>query len=177
MPEPVGGLGPRTVLVCTDCHDAWEPDLSDPNGHTGCRSCGCWTWIGEMARIRILHDPDDPEERLMSTPTITDLPDVEPAALVGVPERVERSLDRLDGEKSRAARMLAAAPKCRQLSALYEREARLWRLLSLHTPSRVYRRAAMEAHNVAQDRAREYARLARAWDELGEPSEITGRAS
>lgn len=39
---------PRTVLVCTDCEDAWEPGLSDPDGHTGCRRCGGWTWIGQI---------------------------------------------------------------------------------------------------------------------------------
>jgi hypothetical protein len=39
----------RTVLICTDCHAVWEPDLTDPNGHTGCHSCGGWTWIGEIA--------------------------------------------------------------------------------------------------------------------------------
>jgi len=39
----------RTVLICTDCHAVWEPDLTDPSGHTGCRCCGGWTWIGEIA--------------------------------------------------------------------------------------------------------------------------------
>jgi len=49
MPDATAGLGPRTVLICTDCHAVWEPDLTDPNGHTGCRCCGGWTWIGEIA--------------------------------------------------------------------------------------------------------------------------------
>jgi len=47
MPE-TANAGPHTVLVCTDCGDVWEPDLTDPTGHTGCGNCGGWTWIGEI---------------------------------------------------------------------------------------------------------------------------------
>jgi len=47
MAEP--DTAPGTVLICTSCQDAWEPDLSDPLGHTGCRTCGGWTWIGHLA--------------------------------------------------------------------------------------------------------------------------------
>ena len=36
-------------------------------------------------------------------------------------------------EQHCAARLLARGAKCRQLSALYEREARLWTLLARHT--------------------------------------------
>ncbi len=43
----------RYVLVCHACQDAWEPDLTDPTlvsaGETGCRRCGGWTWLGEVA--------------------------------------------------------------------------------------------------------------------------------
>lgn len=48
MPD-TAEVGPRAVLICTACDDAWEPDLTDPDGHTGCRTCGGWTWIGEIA--------------------------------------------------------------------------------------------------------------------------------
>jgi len=111
----------------------------------------------------------------MSTPTATDPGTPE---LVGVPERVDASLDRLLGEQRRAARLLARGPKYRQLSALYEREARLWQLLARHTASRVYWRAATEAHSAARDRAREYAQLAAVWAEHGEPpSDTAGSGS
>ncbi len=71
-------------------------------------------------------------------------------------------------EQRRAARLLARGAKCRRLSALYEREARLWALLARHTAQRVYWRAATEARGAARDRAREYAELARLWSEHGE---------
>jgi hypothetical protein len=167
MPDPAADLDPaRTVLVCTDCGDAWEPDLTDPNGHTGCRSCGGWTWIGEIAEPR-------PARSTNPMTTATTSRDTETAELFGVPERVDAALDRLLGEQRRAARLLARGPKYRQLSALYEREARLWQLLALHTASRVYWRAATEAHSAARDRARDYAQLAAAWTQHGEPPSHT----
>ena len=49
MPDTTADVGPRTVLICTDCHAVWEPDLAYPSGHIGCRCCGGWTWIGEIA--------------------------------------------------------------------------------------------------------------------------------
>ncbi len=43
----------RFVLVCYSCQDAWEPDLDhlDPAelAGAGCRRCGGWTWLGEIA--------------------------------------------------------------------------------------------------------------------------------
>jgi hypothetical protein len=46
-----------TVLICTSCQDAWEPDLTEPFGHTGCRTCGGWTWIGQLAEP-VTSEPD-----------------------------------------------------------------------------------------------------------------------
>ncbi len=83
--------------------------------------------------------------------------------LLPVTELIDQALD----EQHRAARLLARGAKCRQLSALYEREARLWTLLARHTAQRVYWRAATEARCAARDRAREYAELARLWAERG----------
>lgn len=42
------------VLVCTDCQHTWEPELLDLADQaeamsTGCRLCGGWTWIGQIA--------------------------------------------------------------------------------------------------------------------------------
>ncbi len=42
------------VLVCTDCEHTWEPELFDQADQaeamsTGCRLCGGWTWIGQIA--------------------------------------------------------------------------------------------------------------------------------
>ncbi len=43
----------RYVLVCHGCQHAWEPDLDrlDPGelAGGGCRRCGGWTWLGEIA--------------------------------------------------------------------------------------------------------------------------------
>ena len=89
--------------------------------------------------------------------------------LMPVAELIDQALDRVLNEQHRAARLLARGAKCRQLSALYEREARLWTLLARHTADRVYWRAATEARCAARDRAREYAELARLWAERGEP--------
>lgn len=83
--------------------------------------------------------------------------------LLAVPAMVDAALDRLRVEQHRACQLLADAPKCRRLSALYEHEARLWTLLVRHTASHVYRRAAIEAQCAARGRAREYAELARHW--------------
>ncbi len=90
--------------------------------------------------------------------------------LLSVTELIDQALDRVLNEQRRAARLLARGAKCRQLSALYEREARLWTLLARHTAHRVYWRAATEARTAARDRAREYAELARLWAKHGEPS-------
>ena len=102
----------------------------------------------------------------MSTPTTTP---ADAAELAPVTDLVDQALDRVLNEQRRAARLLARGAKCRQLSALYEREARLWTLLARHTAHRVYWRAATEAHNAARDRAREYAELARLGADRGEP--------
>lgn len=83
--------------------------------------------------------------------------------LLAVPAMVGAALDRLRTEQHRACQLLADAPKCRRLSALYEHEARLWTLLVQHTADHVYRRAAVEAQCAARSRAREYAELARHW--------------
>ena len=80
-----------------------------------------------------------------------------------VPARVNAALDRLRAEQRRACQLLADAPKCQRLSALYEQEARLWTLLVQHTAEPVYCRAAIEAECTARGRAREYANLARYW--------------
>lgn len=80
-------------------------------------------------------------------------------------ERIDQALDHVVSEQQRTARLLARGAKCRQLSALYEREARLWTLLAQHTAQRVYWRAVTEARHAARDRAREYAQLARRYDE------------
>ena len=38
------------VLLCTACQAAWEPEPADwATGNTGCRYCGGWTWIGQLA--------------------------------------------------------------------------------------------------------------------------------
>ena len=84
-------------------------------------------------------------------------------AVDGVPAMVNAALDRLRAEQQRACQLLADAPKCQRLSALYEQEARLWTLLVQHTADPVYWRAAMEAQCAARIRAREYADLARYW--------------
>ncbi len=83
--------------------------------------------------------------------------------LLAVPAMVDAALERLPVEQHRACQLLADAPKCRRLSALYEHEARLWTLLVQHTASHVYRRAAIEAQCAARSRACEYAELARHW--------------
>ena len=80
-----------------------------------------------------------------------------------VPAMVDAALDRLRAEQKRACQLLADAPKCRRLSALYEQEARLWTLLVQHTAEPVYRRAAIEAEFTARARAREYANLTGYW--------------
>lgn len=94
---------------------------------------------------------------------------VDPGDLMPVTEQIDHALDQLLAEQQGAARLLARGAKCRRLSALYEREARLWTLLAQRSAERVYRRAATEAHCAARDRAREYAELARYWAEHGEP--------
>ena len=91
---------------------------------------------------------------------VTATPDTE---VDGVPAMVNAALDRLRAEQHRASQLLADAPKCQRLSALYEQEARLWTLLGQHTAEPVYWRAAMEAQCAARIRAREYANLARQW--------------
>ena len=101
--------------------------------------------------------------------------DAAAGVLPAVTELIDQALDRVLNEQRRVARLLARGAKCRQLSALYEREARLWTLLARHNAHRVYWRAATEARCAARDRAREYAELARLWDDRGEPgAETTG---
>ena len=84
-------------------------------------------------------------------------------AMDAVPAMVDAALGRLRAEQHRTCRLLADAPKCRRLSALYEQEARLWTLLVQHTAEPVYCRAAVEAQCAARTRAREYAELAHYW--------------
>ncbi len=46
-------MNPRLVVICHSCQDAWEPDVTEPadlaGNETGCRRCGGWTWLGEIA--------------------------------------------------------------------------------------------------------------------------------
>ena len=86
------------------------------------------------------------------------------SAVDGVPAMVNAAIDRLRAEQHRTCQLLADAPKCRRLSALYEQEARLWTLLVQHTAEPIYCRAAVEAQCTARLRAREYAELARYWN-------------
>ena len=56
-------FGPGVVLVCTACQAAWEPEEVDwASGNTGCRYCGGWTWIGQLAQpaTRRVSDPPGP---------------------------------------------------------------------------------------------------------------------
>ncbi|MQA14714.1 MAG: hypothetical protein GEV09_11225 [Pseudonocardiaceae bacterium] len=84
-------------------------------------------------------------------------------APASTPENIDRAVQRVRSEQRRATQLLAGGPKCRRLSALYEHEARLWTLLTLHTPRGIYQHAAIEAECAARARAREYAELARQW--------------
>lgn len=103
---------------------------------------------------------------------VTTTPDTE---VDGVPAMVNAALDRLRAEQRRACQLLADAPKCQRLSALYEQEARLWTLLALHTAEPAYWRAAVEAECAARNRAREYANLARQWSTHLHHSDRTAR--
>jgi hypothetical protein len=72
------------------------------------------------------------------------------SAVDAVPAMVNAALNRLRAEQHRTCRLLADAPKCQRLSALYEQEARLWTLLVQHTAEPVYHRAAVEAQCAAR---------------------------
>jgi hypothetical protein len=54
----------------------------------------------------------------------------------GVPAMVNAALDRLRAEQRRACQLLADAPKCQRLSALYEQEARCGRCWRSTPPNR-----------------------------------------
>lgn len=41
---------PTVMLACTTCQLVYTPDPADfTSGNTGCRRCGGWTWIAELA--------------------------------------------------------------------------------------------------------------------------------
>ncbi len=50
--DRAGRSGPRMVLICHSCQDAWELDPTEPtelpSSQTGCPRCGGWTWLGEI---------------------------------------------------------------------------------------------------------------------------------
>jgi hypothetical protein len=154
------------VLICTACEHTWEPDLLDPTDRseafsTSCPRCGGGTWIGEVT------EPGDESASPTTTPKEDNAMETLATAdnsvdgLPGVLAMVDAGLRRLDVERQRACQLLADAPKCRRLSSLYERETRLWVLLTQHTRDSVYLRAVIEAQCAARSRAHEYAELAR----------------
>lgn len=48
MAQPMAGRRlAAVVLLCTECHHIFQPELVAIVASTGCERCGGWTWIAQ----------------------------------------------------------------------------------------------------------------------------------